>query len=275
MVLNLSKVSFQFHLLISDCVLLGNVSIQQITNKLRTMEIVEEFESSIHRQIDEVDILNILEGHIHVLLDEMQIGHSKVNVLFDRNNQYRLKRIDQRIQFVNILQNHIEKKRLKRKQIFYFLFFVSIENSSFPLLFIEISLYSGSMNLEEMTALVLEDIPRFEKLTNIHLTEDDIRIISMNRFGSIERSLNRNLTESEYRYLLENYLPFNYVEEQLLKRSLTREERIEQEELTFLSYHELFPDNTSVDVRNLMNNLEQQNIKLTRLQLEQVNNEIL
>jgi hypothetical protein len=118
------------------------------------------------------------------------------------------------------------------------------------------------MNLEEFTALVLEDIPKFEQLTNLHLTEDDLRIISMNRFASLERSMNRSLTESEYRHLLKTELPFDYIEQELLKRPLTTEERIEQEEL--------IDDKTSISYGKIRENLKQKNIKLTRVQLEKV-----
>jgi hypothetical protein len=123
------------------------------------------------------------------------------------------------------------------------------------------------MNLEEFTALVLENIPKFEQLTNLHLTEDDLRIISMNRFASLEQSINRSLTESEYRHLLKTELPFDYIEQELLERPLTTEERIEQEELTLLPYQELLDDKNE----KIRENLEQQNIKLNRLQLEKVN----
>lgn len=87
------------------------------------------------------------------------------------------------------------------------------------------------MTSDELTALVLEDIPKFERMTKIHLTENDLRIISMNRFASLERSLTRQLTESEYRHLLQTDSPIYYIEEEILKRPLTQEERIEQEEL--------------------------------------------
>jgi hypothetical protein len=123
------------------------------------------------------------------------------------------------------------------------------------------------MNLEEFTALVLENIPKFEQLTNLHLTEDDLRIISMNRFASLEQSINRSLTESEYRHLLKTELSFDYIEQELLERPLTTEERIEQEELTLLPYQELLDDKNE----KIRENLEQQNIKLNRLQLEKVN----
>jgi hypothetical protein len=122
------------------------------------------------------------------------------------------------------------------------------------------------MNLEEFTALVLEDIPKFEQLTNLHLTEDDLRIISMNRFALLERSMNRSLTESEYRHLLQTELPFDYIERELLKRPLTTEERIEQEELILLPYQELFDNKTSVSYGKIRLSL-----KLNRVQLEKVN----
>jgi len=96
--------------------MLGETSIRQITNKLRTTAIADDLESLIGRQIDEVDILNILEGHISTLLDQVQIDANKTNALFDRNTQHRLNRINERIQLVNILQNQIENERLKRIQ---------------------------------------------------------------------------------------------------------------------------------------------------------------
>ncbi len=127
------------------------------------------------------------------------------------------------------------------------------------------------MNLEEFTALVVEDISKFEQLTNLHLTEDDLRIISMNRFASLERSITRPFTESEYRHVLQTNLPFEYVEQELLKRSLTIEERLEQEELISLPYQELIDDRTFLFSGKIIESLEQQNIKPTRAQLEQVN----
>lgn len=78
------------------------------------MGITKDVESLIGRQIDEVDILNILEGHINHLLVQVPVDTNKTNELFDRNIQHRLNRINERIQLVNILQNHIEKERLKR-----------------------------------------------------------------------------------------------------------------------------------------------------------------
>ncbi|CAF3029187.1 unnamed protein product, partial [Rotaria sp. Silwood2] len=114
------------------------------------------------------------------------------------------------------------------------------------------------------------DIRKFEQFTNIHLTENDLRIISMNRFSSLEQSINRQLTESEYRYLLQNHLSFDYIEQKLLQRPLTIEERIEQEELTLQPYQEYFTDKTSILSRKFIDNLEQQNIKLTHIQLEQI-----
>lgn len=126
------------------------------------------------------------------------------------------------------------------------------------------------MNLEEFTALVLEDISKFEQFTNLHLTEDDLRIISMNRFSSFERILSRPLTELEYRHLLETSVPFDYIEQKLLQRPLTSEEHLEYEELSLLPYQELVEDKTMISYGKILENLEQQNIKLTHSQLEQV-----
>ncbi|CAF3800448.1 unnamed protein product, partial [Adineta steineri] len=216
---------------------LGNASIRHITNKIRTMAITKDFENLINRQIDEVDILNILEGHISHFFDQVHVDTNKINELFNLNIQHRLNRVNERIQLVNILQNHIEYNRLKRQ-----------------------------MNLEEFTAFVLEDISKFEQLTNIHLTEDDLRIISMNRFASIERLIMRRLTEAEYRYLLQTNSPFDYIEKELLKRPLTTDEHTEQEELTILLYQDVCP----VFNGKILDSLEQQNIKLTHIQLEQI-----
>jgi hypothetical protein len=92
----------------------------------------------------------------------------------------------------------------------------------------------------------------------------------MNRFASLERSLTHSLTESEYRYLLQTDSPFDYIEQELLKRLLTAEERIEHEELSLLPYQELVRDKTSIFYGKVAESLEKQNIKLTHAQLEQV-----
>lgn len=126
------------------------------------------------------------------------------------------------------------------------------------------------MTLEERTALVLEDIAKFERLTDLQLTEDDLRIISMNRFASLERSLTRRITEPEYRHLLQTDLPLTYIEQELLKRSLTTEERTEQEELTFLPYRELLPGEASASSDRVTKNPAKQSIELTHAQQEQV-----
>jgi hypothetical protein len=81
------------------------------------MAVTKDLESLIGRRIDEVDILNILEGHINYLLSQVQVDTNKINELIDHNTQNRLNRINERIQLVNILQNHIENERLKRKYI--------------------------------------------------------------------------------------------------------------------------------------------------------------
>jgi len=97
----------------------------------------------------------------------------------------------------------------------------------------------GPLTSNELSALVLEDIPQFEQITNVHLTEDDLRIISMNRFASLEQSLTRQLTESEYRHLLQTNSPIDYIEQEILKRPLTKEERVEQDELKVKSTTEV------------------------------------
>jgi hypothetical protein len=78
------------------------------------MAVTKDLESLIGRQIDEVDILNILEGHINHLLVQAQVDTNKTNELIDCNTRNRLNRINERIQLVNILKNHIENERLKR-----------------------------------------------------------------------------------------------------------------------------------------------------------------
>lgn len=122
------------------------------------------------------------------------------------------------------------------------------------------------MTLEEWTALVLEDIPRFEQLTDLQLTEDDLRIISMDRFASLERLLARPMTDSEYRHLLQTDSPLDYIEQELLKRSLTTEEHIEQEDLAFAPYESFASDGKVAKA------LVKQHIELTHAQLEQVKN---
>jgi hypothetical protein len=82
------------------------------------MAVTKDLESLIGRPVDEVDILNILEGHINHLLVQIQIDTNETNELIDRNTQHRLNRINERIQLVNILQNHIENERLKRIYIY-------------------------------------------------------------------------------------------------------------------------------------------------------------
>jgi hypothetical protein len=85
------------------------------------MAVTKDLESLIGRQIDEVDILNILEGHISSLLDPVQIDINKTNEMFNRNIQQRLNRINERLHLFNILKNHIETERLKRMLVLLFL----------------------------------------------------------------------------------------------------------------------------------------------------------
>ncbi|CAF5005352.1 unnamed protein product, partial [Rotaria magnacalcarata] len=92
----------------------------------------------------------------------------------------------------------------------------------------------------------------------------------MNRFSSLEQSITRYLTESEYRYLLHNELPFDYIEQALLKRPLTIEERNEQEELTLQPYQDLVPDKNSIASGKLKESLIQKNVQLTHAQLQQI-----
>ena len=113
------------------------------------------------------------------------------------------------------------------------------------------------MTLDEFTALVVEDISKFEDLTHIQLTADDLRIISMNRFASLERSLDRSLTGEEYRQLLQTRAPHLVIERDLLRRPLTLEERIELEELTMSPSRDLL-------------STDRQRIQPTRTQLDDV-----
>ena len=83
------------------------------------MAAIEDLELIIGRQIDEVDILNILEGHAKNLLDQVQLDPSRANELFDHNIQHRSKRINERLKLVDILQNHIGNERLKRAEILF------------------------------------------------------------------------------------------------------------------------------------------------------------
>ncbi|CAF2090381.1 unnamed protein product [Rotaria magnacalcarata] len=219
----------------------GKTSIRHMTSRLRTMTGIDELETLIDRQIDEVDLLNILDGHANDFINQANIDSNEKNVLFNRNTEHRLNRINERIELVNILQNDIENRRLRRQ-----------------------------LTPEELTAFIFEDIHKFEQLTNIHLRDDDLRILSMNRFSSLEQSITRYLTESEYRYLLHNELPFDYIEQALLKRPLTIEERNEQEELTLQPYQDLVPDKNSIASGKLKESLIQKNVQLTHAQLQQI-----
>ncbi|UJR22823.1 hypothetical protein I4U23_025853 [Adineta vaga] len=215
----------------------GQSSIRQITEKLRKMPIADDIEDLIGRQIDEVDILNIFNGHTNNLFDSSTLNMTKTNELIERNIQHRFNRINERIHIIHLWQNYIENNRLKR-----------------------------SMNLDEYTAIVFENVAQFEQLTNLHLTEDDLHVISMNRFTSLERVMNRHLTESEYRRLLLTNTSFEYIEKELLGRSMTIDERTEQEELAFLPYQEVF----SITLGNVWESLQQQNITPNYAQLEEI-----
>ncbi|CAF4987682.1 unnamed protein product, partial [Rotaria socialis] len=79
----------------------------------------------------------------------------------------------------------------------------------------------------------------------------------------LEQSITRHLTESEYRYLLQNELPFDYIEQALLRRPLTIEECSEQEELTLQPYQDLVPDKNSIVSGKFKESLTQKNVQLT------------
>lgn len=98
---------------------LGKASIEQITNRLRTMSMIKDLESLINRPIDEVDILNILEGHLNHLLVQVPVNTEKTNELLAGSFQHRVNRTNERIQLVTLLQNHIETDRLQRKEILF------------------------------------------------------------------------------------------------------------------------------------------------------------
>lgn len=84
------------------------------------MTVTQDLESLIDRQIDEVDILNILEGHINHLLVHTQVDTNEINKLFDRNIENRSNRINERLQLIHSLKNHIENERLKRMKSIFF-----------------------------------------------------------------------------------------------------------------------------------------------------------
>ncbi|CAF4852119.1 unnamed protein product, partial [Rotaria magnacalcarata] len=63
--------------------------------------------------------------------------------------------------------------------------------------------------------------------------------------------------------------PFDYIEQALLKRPLTIEERNEQEELTLQPYQDLVPDKNSIASGKLKESLIQKNVQLTHAQLQQ------
>lgn len=214
------------------------------------MAAIQDLESLIDRSIDEVDVLNILEGHFTHLLVQVPVDTKKTSELLACNVQHRVNRTNERVQLVTLLRNHLETERLQRRRISF------TTKKRFFL--------SGAMTLQEWTALVLEDIPKFERLTNLQLTDDDLRIISMNRFASLERSLARPMTDSEYRHLLQTDSPLDYIEEELLKRPLTTDERMEQEELTFALYQTPTSDGKMAKI------LAKENLELTHTQLEHV-----
>ena len=81
------------------------------------------------------------------------------------------------------------------------------------------------MTFEESSALIREDVQKFEQMTNLSLTETDLRILSMERFASIERRMSRSLLPSEYRHLLQTNLPVDYIERELLQRPLHTDEQ--------------------------------------------------
>ena len=126
------------------------------------------------------------------------------------------------------------------------------------------------MNLEESTALFLEDINKFERLTRIQLTDDDLRIICMNRFASLERSLGRQLTGRECRQLLQTSLPHVAIERDLLQRPLTLEDRIKHKELALSPYRDFLLTTASIADDSVAGYLERQNIKPTKTQLDDV-----
>jgi hypothetical protein len=90
----------------------------------------------------------------------------------------------------------------------------------------------GSLTFDEFNALVREDIEQFELLTGMHLTRTDLRILSMDRYTSLERTIGRPLSTVEYRQLLRQVTSqsLDFIEREILCRSLTIDERCEYDE---------------------------------------------
>ena len=88
----------------------------------------------------------------------------------------------------------------------------------------------------EEAALVSEKIDEFEKSTSLNLTVTDLRILSMERFAPIERILDRKLNLSDYPRLLQLNTSVDYIEEELLKRPLSNEERDQYQQYMFDSF---------------------------------------
>ncbi|CAF1222036.1 unnamed protein product [Adineta ricciae] len=192
----------------------GNSSIRDIINELQTKPVAEDIKRLLGRQIDEVDMLNVFNGHPNKLFDQSFADINKTKQLIEGNIQHEL----------------------------------------------------SPMNLEEYTAIVFENVPQFEQLTNLQLTVDDFHIIFMNRFASLERVMARPLTELEYRRLFQANSYIEYFEKELLQRSLTDNECTEQEDLMLLPYHDIL----SISAKNVWESLKQQNIKPSYEQLEEV-----
>ncbi|CAF0888177.1 unnamed protein product [Adineta ricciae] len=215
----------------------GNSSICDIINELQTKPVAEDIKRLLGRPIDEVDVLNVFNGHSNNLFDQSFADINKTKQLIEDNIQHRLSRINERIQMLHLWQQHIENNRLNRP-----------------------------MNLEEYTAIVFENIPQFEQLTNLQLTVNDFRVIFMNRFASLERVMARPLTELEYRQLFQANSCIEYFEKELFHRSLTNDEYTEQEDLMFLPYRGIL----SISSKNVWESLKQQNINPSYEQLEEV-----
>ena len=94
--------------------MLGNSSIRDIINELQTKPVAEDIKRLLGRQIDEVDVLNIFNGHPNNLFDQSFADINKTKQLIEDNIQHELSRINERIQMLHLWQKHIENNRLNR-----------------------------------------------------------------------------------------------------------------------------------------------------------------
>ncbi|CAF0929272.1 unnamed protein product, partial [Didymodactylos carnosus] len=190
----------------------GSVSIQKITEMYRETGIAKELEIIIGREIDEVDVLNMLSGETEDIVSQTS---NESRLMMSQNIAERNERTNYRLNLFHHLITDIELIRLKRQ-----------------------------LTTDEYLSVVCEDIEQVEMLTKLKLNINDLRIITMDRFHNvIEHALSTyQLNESEIRTFLNVVDKEHYIEQHLLKRNLSLDEKIELEELSVLPYYQLFEE---------------------------------